>query len=65
MVLQTDLDITGDLEVSVAFQPPSTLLVTIHGAHDLSPREEESLADPFVKVTVPGTKTMYQTQVDV
>lgn len=62
-ILQTDLDVTGDLEVSVEFQHPSSLLVTIHGAHGLSARDNVSLADPFVKVTVPGTKLMFQTKV--
>lgn len=60
--METDLDIDGDLDVSVEFEHPSTLLVTIHSAHDLSSRDENSLADPFVKVTVPGTKTIYQTK---
>lgn len=54
----------GDLEVSVEFEHPSTLLVTIHGAHGLSARDEDHLADPFVKVTIPGTKTMHQTEVN-
>ncbi|XP_076091952.1 synaptotagmin-10-like [Mytilus galloprovincialis] len=60
--METDLDVTGDLEVSVEFQHPSSLLVTIHGAHGLSARDDVSLADPFVKVTVPGTKLMFQTK---
>ena len=60
--METDLDVCGDLEVSVEFEHPSTLLVTIHGAHGLSARDEDHLADPFVKVTIPGTKAMHQTE---
>ena len=50
--------------MSVEFEHPSTLLVTIHGAHGLSARDEDHLADPFVKVTIPGTKAMHQTEVN-
>ncbi|XP_045166192.1 synaptotagmin 2-like [Mercenaria mercenaria] len=61
--METDLSISGSIDVSVAFQPPRTLLVTIHGANNLAPRDEGQTADPFVKVAVPGSDHMFQTQV--
>lgn len=61
--METDLSISGTLDVSIAFQPPKTLLVTVHGANDLAPRDEGQKSDPFVKVAVPGCDQMFQTQV--
>ena len=60
---QTDLSISGDLDISVAFQAPKTLLVTVHGANNLAPRDEGGSADPFVKVAVSGCDHLFQTQV--
>lgn len=61
--METDLSISGHIDVSIAFQHPRTLLVTIHGASDLAPRDEGQTADPFVKVAIPGCSQMFQTQV--
>ena len=47
----------------MAFQVPNTLLVTVHGATDLAPRDHNGTADPFVKVAVPGYDRIHQTQV--
>ncbi|KAL3853077.1 hypothetical protein ACJMK2_016656 [Sinanodonta woodiana] len=60
---ETDLSIKGELQISMAFQAPNTLLVTVHGANNLSPRDEDGLADPFVKISIPGTHTLHQTKV--
>ena len=62
-MFQTDLSISGALDISVAFQVPKTLLVTVHGASNLAPRDVNGSADPFVKVAVPGCDKVYQTQV--
>lgn len=61
--METDLSISGNLDISVAFQVPNTLLVTVHGATDLAPRDHNGTADPFVKVAVPGYDRIHQTQV--
>lgn len=61
--METDLSISGALDISVAFQVPKTLLVTVHGASNLAPRDVNGSADPFVKVAVPGCDKVYQTQV--
>lgn len=58
---ETDLSISGALDVSVAFQVPKTLLVTVHGATNLAPRDVNGTADPFVKVAVPGCDKVFQT----
>lgn len=62
---QTDLSISGNLDISVAFQVPNTLLVTVHGATDLAPRDHNGTADPFVKVAVPGYDRVHQTEVRI
>lgn len=61
--METDLSISGDLDISVAFQVPRTLLVTVHGANNLAPRDSDGTADPFVKIAVPGCERVYQTEV--
>ena len=47
--------------MSVTYQLPQTLLVTVHKAVDLPPREDGKPANSFCKVHVPGTKTYFQT----
>jgi len=61
--LQTDLSISGDLDVSVAFQPPSMLLITVHGANNLAQRGGGHAPDPFVKIAIPGQDKICQTRV--
>ncbi|WAR25135.1 SYT7-like protein [Mya arenaria] len=61
--METDLSISGDLDVSVAFQTPNTLLVTIHAASNLAPRDRGGAADPFVKIAIPGHDKIHQTRV--
>ena len=62
-IFQTDLSVSGALDISVAFQVPKTLLVTVHGASNLAPRDVNGSADPFVKIAVPGCDKVFQTQV--
>ena len=47
----------------MAFQVPNTLLVTVYGANNLSPRDTNGSADPFVKIAIPGCDKVFQTQV--
>ncbi|XP_062615236.1 synaptotagmin-A-like isoform X1 [Saccostrea cucullata] len=61
--METDLNVTGELEFGVEFQLPSCLLVTMYRGRGLSARDEGKSADPFVKLTVTGTSSMFQTQV--
>ncbi|KAJ8301633.1 hypothetical protein KUTeg_020620 [Tegillarca granosa] len=60
---ETDLSITGEIDITVAFQMPQSLFVTIHRATGLAARDEGNASDPFVKLTIPGTSVLYQTQV--
>ena len=62
-IFQTDLNVTGELSVTVNFQMPGTLYVTVHGANSLSPRSGSQSADPFVKVAVPGVGSVFSSQV--
>ena len=62
-MFQTDLSVSGALDISVAFQAPKTLLVTVHGATNLAPRDVNGSADPFVKIAIPGCDKVCQTQV--
>ena len=49
----------------MAFQVPNTLLVTVYGANNLSPRDTNGSADPFVKIAIPGCDKVFQTQVSL
>lgn len=62
-LFQTDLNVTGDLSVTLNFQMPSTLFVTVHGAQGLSPCSGRQSADPFVKVAIPGVGAVHSSQV--
>ncbi|KAK7101976.1 synaptotagmin-1-like [Littorina saxatilis] len=61
--METDLSVTGELSVTVNFQMPSTLLVTVHGARGLSPRSGNQSADPFIKLAIPGAGAVYSSQI--
>ena len=61
---QTDLDIQGDLEVSLNYDPPCTLEVTLHCANNLVNRHgDEDAPNPFVKLQAPGLKDIYFSEV--
>ncbi|KAL5014679.1 hypothetical protein ScPMuIL_008949 [Solemya velum] len=60
---ETDLSISGGVEVSLDHQLPQRLFVTIHSATDLVTRDPGRQADPFVKITIPGLAVVHQTKV--
>ncbi|XP_070559077.1 synaptotagmin-1-like [Ptychodera flava] len=60
---ETDLSITGSLEISLGYRLPQTLLVTVHRANDLVRRDPGHDADPYVKIMVPGLQEIYKTTV--
>ncbi|XP_046358148.2 synaptotagmin-C-like [Haliotis rufescens] len=61
--METDLSISGEMDISMAFQAPDHLYVTVHGATNLSPRDDSTLAEPFVKVSVPGVGMVCKSEV--
>lgn len=63
--LQTDLSITGHLDVSVNFIHPNSLYLTIHRAEGLSLRRDGKPTHAFVKAAIPGTGTVHKTQVEL
>lgn len=60
---ETDFTVAGDLEITLAYQLPTSLWVTVHRASRLPPRSDGKPADVFVKMNIPGTKTFFQTHV--
>nr|XP_006816379.1 PREDICTED: synaptotagmin-1-like [Saccoglossus kowalevskii] len=60
---ETDLSITGDLEVSLNYRLPQTLLVTVNRANDLVRRDPGRSADPYVKVSIPGIPEIHKTKI--
>ena len=61
--IQTNLEITGNLEISLAYELPGTLKVTLHKGNNLTNHYEEGLPNPFVKIQIPGLNAVYETQV--
>ena len=63
---QTDLSISGFLEVSLNYIKPQSLLLTIHSAEGLSKRKDGLAAQAMVKCSIPGSGLeVYKTQVSV
>ncbi|XP_013409216.1 synaptotagmin-6 [Lingula anatina] len=60
--METDLGISGDLNLTLAYRLPQTLLVTVHSATDLSKKNGDR-SSPFVKVTIPGVAQVEQTEI--
>lgn len=61
---ETDLEITGDLDLCLSYDLPSTLKVTVHRGHNLTNHYQGGQdPSPFVRVQIPGTGTLYETQV--
>ncbi|XP_071805256.1 synaptotagmin-1-like [Asterias amurensis] len=60
---ETDLDISGDLEISLSYKLPETLLVSIHRAYDLVCRDKNKQPNPYVKVILPGIPKVEETKV--
>ncbi|XP_041349855.1 synaptotagmin-1-like [Gigantopelta aegis] len=61
--MQTDLSVSGEIDVSLSYQVPDRLFVSVLRATNLSPRDDRIKADPFVKLTIPGVGVMHRTQV--
>ncbi|PIK37030.1 putative synaptotagmin-2-like [Apostichopus japonicus] len=60
---ETDLNIRGDLEVSLSYKLPDTLIVTVHAASDLLSRDVNRPPNPYVKVIVSGIPKGAETQI--
>lgn len=60
---ETDLDITGNLDVSLSYRLPDTLGITIHGANHLVCRDVDKLPHPYVKLVIPGIPKVEQTKI--
>lgn len=60
---ETDLAITGELEVSLSYTLPDTLKVTVLGATDLLQRDASKLPNPYVKVIVSGIPKSATTEI--
>ncbi|XP_005105452.1 synaptotagmin-like protein 2 [Aplysia californica] len=65
LCMETDLSITGDLEISLNFLKPQSLFLTVHGAYGLSRRQDGKPVHAMVKCTVPGSGSVHKTQVVV
>lgn len=63
-LFQTDLEITGDLEISLTYKQPQTLVVKVHAGHDITNKyEEDGAPNPFVKMAIPGIAVVHKTKV--
>ncbi|XP_066284081.1 synaptotagmin-9-like isoform X3 [Branchiostoma lanceolatum] len=60
---ETDLSISGTLEISMAYKLPQLLCVTVHRASGLVCWDGSKLPHPFVRVMVPGISMVEQTDV--
>ncbi|XP_022106455.1 synaptotagmin-1-like [Acanthaster planci] len=60
---ETDLDISGELEISLSYKLPETLQVLIHRATDLVCREKNRPPHPYVKIIIPGIPKVEETKV--
>ena len=63
IIFQTDLDIKGNLEVSLSYRLPETLKITIHSASELVCRNPDKMPHPYVKVVVPGVQKVDHTKI--
>ncbi|KAK7499954.1 hypothetical protein BaRGS_00008802 [Batillaria attramentaria] len=61
--METDLNVTGELEVSMVYQQPDQLFVTVHKAQGLSPRSGNQSADPFIKLAIPGLGSVHSSEI--
>lgn len=62
-MLQTDLTITGDLEIGLEYTLPQTLAVTVKAATNLKMNYQRKPPNPMVKVGIPGIEQISVTQV--
>lgn len=62
--LETDFSIKGELEVSLEYEEPDTLFVTIHKAYNIKACNTlRNSSDAFVKCTISGSKFHHETKV--
>ena len=62
--LQTDFSIKGELEISLEYEEPETLIVTIHKAFNIKAGNTlRNTSDAFVKCAISGTSFQYETEV--
>ncbi|XP_078676812.1 synaptotagmin-9-like [Branchiostoma floridae x Branchiostoma belcheri] len=60
---ETDLSISGTLDISLGYKLPQLLCVSVHRASGLVCRDGNTLPHPFVRVMVPGITMVEQTDV--
>ncbi|XP_071484802.1 synaptotagmin-1-like [Diadema antillarum] len=61
---ETDLDIQGELEITLGYQLPDTLKITVHNATGLVRRDANKEPHPYVKVIIPGIHKVEETKVE-
>lgn len=62
--LTTDFSIKGELEISLEYEEPETLIVTIHKAFNIKVGNMlRNTSDAFVKCAISGTSFQYETKV--
>ncbi|XP_041458628.1 synaptotagmin-1-like [Lytechinus variegatus] len=61
--LETDLDIQGELKITLTYQLPDTLKVRVHNAEGLVCRDPKKMPYPYVKVLIPGIHKVEETKV--
>nr|XP_054750442.1 synaptotagmin-6-like [Lytechinus pictus] len=60
---ETDLDIQGELKITLTYQLPDTLKVRVHNAEGLVCRDPKKMPHPYVKVLIPGIHKVEETKV--
>ena len=64
--LQTDFSIKGEIEISLEYEEPETLIVTIHKAFNIKAGNTlRNTSDAFVNCAISGTSFQYETEVCV
>lgn len=62
--LETDFSIKGELEISLEYEEPETLIVTIHKAYNIKAGNTfTNTSDAFVKCAISGTDMHHETKV--
>nr|XP_058971958.1 uncharacterized protein LOC131798310 isoform X4 [Pocillopora verrucosa] len=60
---QTDFSIKGELKISLEYEEPETLIVTIHKAFNIKAGNTlRNTSDAFVKCAISGTSFQYETK---
>lgn len=62
--LKTDFSIRGELEISLEYEEPENLFVTVHKAYNIKAGNTlRNTSDAFVKVAISGSKFHHETKV--